>query len=80
MITCVCHRIADRDVARTVHDGCTSFDELQFQLAVATCCGKCHASARQTFDVHQAQLAVSGRAAERGYAPGRRQPRASPCS
>jgi bacterioferritin-associated ferredoxin len=72
MIICVCHRISDRDIARMVRDGCATFDELQFELAVATCCGKCHDSARQTFDAHRAQLAVSGRAAERSYAPGRR--------
>ncbi|MCE2915218.1 MAG: (2Fe-2S)-binding protein [Rubrivivax sp.] len=52
MIVCVCHRISDRDIAHAAQCGCASFDELQFKLAVATCCGKCHDVARETFDRH----------------------------
>jgi bacterioferritin-associated ferredoxin len=63
MIICVCHRISDRDIARTVRDGCASFDELQLELAVATCCGKCQDCARQTFELHRAQSAALGQAA-----------------
>jgi bacterioferritin-associated ferredoxin len=61
-----------------VRDGCASFDELQFELAVATCCGKCHDSARETFDAHRAQLAVGGLAAERANAAGRHRHRLMP--
>lgn len=71
MIVCVCHRISDRAIARAVRDGCVSFDELQFELSVATCCGKCGDSARQTFDFHRAQIETSGQAAGRGDALGR---------
>lgn len=63
MIVCVCHRISDRDIAHAARSGCASFDELQFELSVATCCGKCHDCARQTFDVHRAQMEVGGQAA-----------------
>lgn len=55
MIVCVCHRVSDRDIARAVRSGCASFDELQFDLAVATACGKCHDCARETFEHHAAQ-------------------------
>jgi bacterioferritin-associated ferredoxin len=78
MIICVCHRISDRDIARMVRDGCASFDELQFELAVATCCGKCHDSARETFDAHRAQMAADGQAAERGDEAGRHRHRVIP--
>jgi bacterioferritin-associated ferredoxin len=78
MIICVCHRISDRDIARTVRDGCASFDELQFELAVATRCGKCHDSARETFDAHRAQVAAGGQAAERCDAAGRHRHRVIP--
>jgi len=78
MIICVCHRISDRDIARLVRDGCASFDELQFELAVATCCGKCHDSAREAFDAHLTQLAASGLAAERSDAAGRHRHRVIP--
>ena len=56
MIICICHRVSDRDIARAVQGGCASFDELQFELFVATSCGKCHDCARETFQ-HQSVLA-----------------------
>lgn len=68
MIVCVCHRVSDRDIARAAHDGCASFDELQFELGVATACGKCHDCARETFD-HHAALARAGAGAPATVAP-----------
>ncbi len=56
MIICVCHRVSDRDIARAVQHGCGSFDELQFELSVAICCGKCHDCARETFEHHVARI------------------------
>ena len=55
MIICVCHRVSDRDIARAARAGCATFDELQFELSVATACGACHDCARQTFEHHAAQ-------------------------
>jgi bacterioferritin-associated ferredoxin len=52
MIVCICHRVSDRDIARAARDGCASFDDLQLETGVATCCGKCHDCARQTFELH----------------------------
>jgi bacterioferritin-associated ferredoxin len=52
MIVCICHRVSDRDIAHAVRQGCSSFDELQFELAVATACGSCHDCARNTFEQH----------------------------
>lgn len=54
MIICICHRVTDSDIARAARDGCASFDELQFDLGVATSCGKCHDCARETFRQHAA--------------------------
>jgi bacterioferritin-associated ferredoxin len=54
MIICICHRVSDRDIARAAQAGCASFDELQFELSVATACGRCHDCARETFDRHAA--------------------------
>jgi bacterioferritin-associated ferredoxin len=70
MIVCVCHRISDRDIARAAQKGCASFDELQFELAVATCCGKCHDCARDTFHFHRAQKEEGGPAALQHAASG----------
>ncbi|WP_162577569.1 (2Fe-2S)-binding protein [Variovorax sp. PBL-H6] len=45
MIVCVCRRVSDREIARHVRAGMT-FDEVQFELGVATQCGQCETCAR----------------------------------
>ena len=45
MIVCVCRRISDREIARHARAG-MSFDDIQFELGVATQCGKCETCAR----------------------------------
>jgi bacterioferritin-associated ferredoxin len=45
MIVCVCRRISDRDIARHARAG-LGFDEIQFELGVATQCGQCEGCAR----------------------------------
>ncbi|MEQ6434393.1 (2Fe-2S)-binding protein [Comamonas sp. w2-DMI] len=45
MIVCVCRRVSDREIARHAHAG-MSFDEIQFELGVATQCGRCESCAR----------------------------------
>ncbi|HET8695109.1 MAG TPA: (2Fe-2S)-binding protein [Aquabacterium sp.] len=49
MIVCVCHRISDREIRRMAHQGCESFDDLQMDSGVATCCGQCESCAREVF-------------------------------
>lgn len=45
MIVCVCRRISDREIARHARAG-MGFDDIQFELGVATECGKCESCAR----------------------------------
>ena len=45
MIVCVCRRISDREIARHARAG-MGFDEIQFELGVATQCGQCEGGAR----------------------------------
>ncbi len=45
MIVCVCHRVSDREIARHARAG-LSFDDIQFELGVATQCGRCEGCAR----------------------------------
>jgi bacterioferritin-associated ferredoxin len=45
MIVCVCRRISDREIARHAKAG-MGFDEIQFELGVATQCGQCEGCAR----------------------------------
>ncbi|MES2534200.1 MAG: (2Fe-2S)-binding protein [Pseudomonadota bacterium] len=46
MIVCVCRRVSDREIARHARAGMT-FDEVQFELGVATQCGRCEGCARE---------------------------------
>ncbi len=46
MIVCVCNRISDREIMRQVHAG-MSFDDIQLELGVGTCCGCCEENARE---------------------------------
>ncbi|MFV0680576.1 (2Fe-2S)-binding protein [Ottowia sp.] len=45
MIVCVCNRVSDRDIVRHAHSG-MGFDDIQLELGVATCCGRCESCAR----------------------------------
>lgn len=45
MIVCVCRRVSDREIARLARAG-MSFDDIQFELGVATQCGNCESCAR----------------------------------
>lgn len=45
MIVCVCRRVSDREIARHVRAG-MDFDDIQFELGVATQCGQCESCAR----------------------------------
>jgi len=60
MIVCVCHRVSDRAIAAAVHDGCSSFEQLQAELGVGTRCGACCGCARETFELHSARVAPAG--------------------
>lgn len=54
MIVCVCHGVSDKEIVRQVNQGCMSFDALQDQTKVATCCGCCESCARDVFESAQA--------------------------
>ena len=45
MIVCVCHRVSDREIARHARAG-MGFEEIQFELGVATQCGQCEGCVR----------------------------------
>jgi len=41
MIVCVCRRVSDHQIREAVADGAHSLECLQFELGVATQCGRC---------------------------------------
>lgn len=45
MIVCVCHRVSDKDIAQRASEG-KGFDDIQFELGVASQCGRCEDCAR----------------------------------
>lgn len=45
MIVCVCRRVSDREIAAHARAG-MDFDDIQFELGVATQCGQCETCAR----------------------------------
>lgn len=47
MYVCVCHGITDRQIRRAVDQGAASLSELQMQLPVGGCCGRCESTARE---------------------------------
>jgi bacterioferritin-associated ferredoxin len=49
MIVCVCRRVSDREIARCAKLG-LGFDDIQFELGVATQCGQCESCAREIVD------------------------------
>ena len=69
MIVCVCRRVSDRHIAAAVRDGCTSFEELQAELGVATGCGACNSCARETFERHAAMHGGAAPAARTVHIP-----------
>ena len=56
MIVCICNAVNDRAIRRAVADGVETFDELQFELGVGTCCGKCVATACEVLCEARAEL------------------------
>ncbi len=50
MIVCVCKSVSDRHIRGAIQDGVESFDELQFELGVALCCGKCEGHVRAVLE------------------------------
>lgn len=55
MIVCVCKAVSDRHIRQALKEGVAeTFDDLQIDLGVATCCGKCEGAARAVVEVHHA--------------------------
>lgn len=46
MYICLCHAVTDKRIHAAVHDGVSSFRELNRELRVGSCCGKCVTAAR----------------------------------
>jgi bacterioferritin-associated ferredoxin len=53
MYVCVCHGITDRQICRAVDQGAQTLGELQMQLPVGACCGRCLDTAEAVINEHR---------------------------
>lgn len=65
MIVCVCNNISDREIRQALDFGLSSFEELQRDLGVATCCGQCKDCTCALLDEHLNTEALSATALAR---------------
>jgi bacterioferritin-associated ferredoxin len=59
MYICICHGVTDRQIRRAVEQGASSLGEVQLQLPVGGCCGRCEDSARAVIGEHQSRACRS---------------------
>jgi bacterioferritin-associated ferredoxin len=52
MYVCVCHAVSDRQIREVVDQGARSLFEVQCQLPVGSCCGRCQDTASQVVSEH----------------------------
>lgn len=55
MYVCICHGITDRQIRDTLDGGAASLTEVQMQVPVGGCCGRCVPAAQELIQEHQAQ-------------------------
>jgi bacterioferritin-associated ferredoxin len=52
MYVCVCHAVSDRQIREVVDQGARSLFEVQCQLPVGSCCGRCTDTASKVVSEH----------------------------
>jgi bacterioferritin-associated ferredoxin len=50
MYVCVCTAVTDKDIRKAVDCGASSLFDVQNQLPVGACCGRCEETARTVVD------------------------------
>ena len=56
MYVCICNSVTDRQIRQAADQGACSLADLQAQLKVATCCGRCADCARAVLDEARQQV------------------------
>jgi bacterioferritin-associated ferredoxin len=64
MYVCICNGVSDRRIREAVANGATSFEALQEELDVSTCCGCCEPEVREILAERLATRAKSEREAQ----------------
>jgi len=47
MYVCICHAVTDRSIREVVKRGARSLSDVQCELPVGACCGRCQETAEQ---------------------------------
>jgi bacterioferritin-associated ferredoxin len=55
MYVCLCNKVTDGQIREATQRGADTFDKLQQELKVATCCGRCRDCACQVMADAQAE-------------------------
>ncbi len=58
MYVCLCHGVTDRQIRELVDEGASSLGDVQRQLPVGSCCGRCVDSAHRLIDEHRSRTAA----------------------
>ncbi|MCU7958975.1 MAG: (2Fe-2S)-binding protein [gamma proteobacterium symbiont of Bathyaustriella thionipta] len=70
MFVCVCNSVTDSDIREAANNGACSMQDLQDELKVASCCGRCSDCARRVLHESLSQRApaftLAGSAASAG--------------
>lgn len=53
MYVCICHQVTDRQIRCAVERGAGSLTEVQLELPVGGCCGRCVESAQALIAEHR---------------------------
>jgi bacterioferritin-associated ferredoxin len=57
MYVCICHGVTDGQIRETLSRGAATLGEVQLQVPVGGCCGRCLPAAQAVIDAHQVQQA-----------------------
>ena len=50
MYVCVCHAVTDKEIRKAVDRGASSLFDVQNELPVGSCCGRCEDTAKSVVD------------------------------
>ena len=56
MYVCVCNAVTDKQIKKAAANGACSLEDLQDELRVATCCGRCADCAREVLNEARAEI------------------------
>ena len=69
MIVCVCKAVSDRLIRAAIGAGADTFEDLQLELGVSVCCGKCEDAVRDVLAEPEPQTSTRAAAGQSNIVP-----------